>query len=73
MAQAGPGVKTRLMRESGVSYKTVLRAGRDEPITNHRVIEALSAATGGKVSHDELAHPGLHTPGCQGEPTADAE
>lgn len=61
----GQGAYTELHHRSRVSYKTVLKAARDgRPISRIAVAEALSAATEGRCSVEEICWP-------DGRPTSD--
>jgi len=57
------GTLKRIERETGVGYSTLQRAMRREPIVAYDTLVALSAATGGRVSIDELAHPERYSAG----------
>lgn len=51
---AGKGAMSRLARESGIAWSTVHAACHGRPVHNYRVARALSDATGGAVTLEEL-------------------
>lgn len=53
----GRGAISRIWRESGVSCSTIYEALRGAPISRYPVAKAISDATGGAVSIDELFAP----------------
>ena len=52
--ERGRGAMAALSRDSGLSYLTVFRASRGRAIKTYATAKALSVATGGVVSVEEL-------------------
>ncbi|MCC7542380.1 MAG: hypothetical protein IT379_39545 [Deltaproteobacteria bacterium] len=53
----GHGVMTRIQRDTGVGYTTLMRARRGELIGEYATAKRISEATGGAVSIAELCEP----------------
>ncbi|MFW6087508.1 MAG: hypothetical protein ACODAG_09915 [Myxococcota bacterium] len=55
--QQPKGTLTRIQRETGVGYNTLMRAKRGEPIAHYETAKTISIATHGAVSIEELCEP----------------
>lgn len=53
----GRGAITRICRESGVAYSTIYTAYRGQRIGRYATARAISDATGGEVTVDDLCAP----------------
>jgi hypothetical protein len=51
------GTMTRIQRETGLGYTTIMRARRGEPIAHYETAKRISDATGGEVTVEELCEP----------------
>jgi hypothetical protein len=66
----GVGSKSRVARESGVAYTTVLKA-EAEGLSRKDAAEKISAATKGEVSVAEILRIDAHAPADQPVPTGE--
>lgn len=55
--QQPKGTLTRIQRETGLGYTTLMRARRGEPIAQYETARVLSLATQGEVTIAELCKP----------------